>query len=260
MKTEKCKIISKKMLLENILEIEVENNFNSIKEGQFFNIKPRMDSLILRRPISVNKYTDDSITFVIRLEGEGTKSLTLYNEGEYLDLLGPLGNSFPVEYKEKNILLIGGGVGVAPLVQLGIKLSEKCSVFSKMGFEKQPYQVEEFLSFSKKLDIYIDKKDKDVEKKSDNMEVIYGEFPTLNLSEFVKKNNIEVVYTCGPEIMMKSIYEILRDEEVEVYVSLEERMGCGVGACLCCTKKVTETESVCVCKDGPVFKAEEVFK
>ncbi|WP_338535679.1 iron-sulfur cluster-binding protein [Helicovermis profundi] len=261
MKIENCEILTINLIEKDILEICVKNEFFNIKVGQFFNIKPANDSMILRRPISVNKFDEEKINFIIKLEGDGTKSFLSKKVGEFLDIMGPLGNGFSNLYKNKKILLIGGGVGNAPLVQLGIDIDKSCEIFSKLGFLENAYQIEEFSNFSKSVDVYVEKKSDKEKKYNGNVSLLYGEYPTYELKKFIEDKNIEVIYTCGPEIMMRSVYNIAKeiDGNIEFYASLEERMACGVGACLCCTKKITEETSVCVCKDGPVFKGEEVF-
>ena len=262
MKVEKCEILKTGMLGENILEIMVENKFTDVKVGQFFNIKPSDESLILRRPISINKFGDKFLNFVIRIEGKGTKLLLSKKVGDVLDILGPLGNGFKTDIKNSNVLLIGGGVGAAPLVQLGKDLDSSCKIFSKLGFQSSEYQIEDFMSFSNSVDIYLEKKAKVEKKYNDNVNTIYNEFPTLDLDKFILDNKIDAIYTCGPEIMMSEVFKISEktNKDIVFYASLEERMACGIGACLCCTKKTSEETSVCVCKEGPVFEGNEVFK
>jgi dihydroorotate dehydrogenase electron transfer subunit len=235
------------------------DEIGEIKCGQFFNFKPdTVDGMILRRPISVGWQDENSITFYIKKVGKGTAWLANRKAGDTIDVMGPLGNGFNVESaRGKNALMIGGGIGVAPLIELGKNLREAgaSELIYSIGFNDSPYGRSKIDSITGKSFIY-----------SRLSNDFLSGLPTDNLVEIVKSEKIDVIYTCGPDAMMEAIVKRISEEklDVDVQVSLEERMGCGFGVCLCCSKIVKPQNSpyehtVCVCKEGPVFSGKEVY-
>lgn len=217
--------------------------------GQFINIK--CGEKTLRRPISICQIDKkhNCIVIVFEVRGEGTQWLSQCYEHDKIDIMGPLGNGFDTE-KQGKALLIGGGIGVPPL--LSVAESMQCECDAILGFRniEATILVDEF-----------SEKCKDVMVMTDDG--TYGDkgFVTDALLQKLETNDYSVICACGPTPMLKAISDIAIKIGVECYVSLEERMGCGIGACLVCackTKNKDEEKYSHVCKDGPVFKAEEV--
>ncbi len=222
-----------------------------IKPGQFVEIKiTGSENTFLRRPISICNIDSNKneIWLLIRNAGEGTKTLIDSQIGSMFNMMIPLGNSFsfPKEKSDK-VLLVGGGVGVAPLLYFGKVLSEK------------GYNPVFLLAAKTKSDLLL------VDKFSEIAPVListddgsYGEkgIVTHN-SVFNNLDNFTNIFCCGPLPMMKGIAKIASDNGVECEVSLENLMACGIGACLCCVEDTTDG-NVCVCKEGPIFNIKKL--
>jgi dihydroorotate dehydrogenase electron transfer subunit len=211
------------------------------KPGQFVNIK--LDGLFLRRPISVNDVVGNELTIIYKVVGKGTELMSTMKDGE-LDILTGLGNGYDVRLCGENPLLIGGGVGVPPLYMLAKQLisqGKKVSVILGFNTKEEIFFEDEF----KKLgaDVYVTTVD--------------GSYGTKGFVTDVMKNldTYSYFYTCGPEPMLKAIYNT---STTEGQFSFEERMGCGFGACMGCSCK-TIYGNKRICKDGPVLKKEEIL-
>ncbi|MEH7492956.1 dihydroorotate dehydrogenase electron transfer subunit [Neobacillus sp. 3P2-tot-E-2] len=254
-KKEICKIISQKEIAKDIFQLSVEADFvNEINApGQFVHIRvaKALDPL-LRRPISISSVDklNSQFTMIYRKEGKGTTLLAEKGPGMLLDILGPLGNGFPVnEVKAgETALLVGGGIGVPPLYELSKQLTAKgVKVIHVLGFQTESavFYENEFLENG---DTYITTVDGSYGKKG-------------FVTDIIKELDFDCLYTCGPTPMLKAIEK--QYSHKKVFLSLEERMGCGVGACFACVCKTSnETEDVSykkVCSDGPVFRAGEVL-
>lgn len=251
-------ILSCDMIAPDICKLVVENPYPQVevKEGQFFSIKPSGSSnKLLRRPISVCEVNEKEMTFLIKTLGEGTQELAALTRGEKLDVMGPLGNGFEVQ-EGKKALVIGGGIGVAPLVQLlsVLKAQGQDNVKTLLGYRERPYGLELF-----------EKHTNDIVTASELYEAPHKGYVTSFLEEALATGEYEIVYSCGPEPMLASIQEICRKADVPVQLSIEERMACGIGACLVCTCKVKDEKdtegfkNVRTCKEGPVFYGNEVM-
>lgn len=254
-KKELCKIISQEEIAKDIFQLTVEAEF--VKEikapGQFVHIRvDKSFDPLLRRPISISSV--DSInsrfTMIYRKEGKGTSLLAEKGPGILLDILGPLGNGFPVnEVNEgETALLVGGGIGVPPLYELSKQLTAKgVKVIHVLGFQSESavFYENEFLENG---ETYITTVDGSYGKKG-------------FVTDIIKDLEFDCLYTCGPTPMLKAIENGYSHRKV--FLSLEERMGCGVGACFACVCKTSkELEDVTykkVCSDGPVFRAGEVL-
>ena len=251
---ELCKVISQEEIAKDIFELTVEADFvNEISApGQFVHIRidKTLDPL-LRRPISISSVNrqDSQFTMIYRKEGKGTTLLAEKNQGMLLDILGPLGNGFPVnEVNEgETALLVGGGIGVPPLYELSNELIAKgVKVIHVLGFQTQSavFYEKEFLNNG---DTYITTVDGSYGKKG-------------FVTDVINKLDYDCLYTCGPTPMLKAIEKEYSHKKV--FLSLEERMGCGIGACFACVCKTSnELDDVSykkVCSDGPVFRAGEV--
>ena len=207
--------------------------------GKFVNISVGDGAHLLRRPIAVCEHTEDTVTICYQLKGEGT-----------------LGNGFSLRGEDKRVALVGGGVGVFPMYSV-LKEYEGTGkkFFSYIGFRSKAAvcYAEGFAALSEKAEIVTD--DGSFGKKSNAVEAFLGDFENAKP---------DVVLSCGPTPMLRALKAGLAERGINIpcYVSLEERMGCGVGACLVCAcalkAKDGETRYGHVCKDGPVFNAEEV--
>jgi len=241
-------IIEKRFIAKDTVELILQNDdiCHRVKPGQFIHIL--IDGFTLRRPISIADVdlSGKTVTILFKTVGEGTQRLASYNEGEVLDVLGPLGNGFSLPSKDvKTALLIGGGIGVPPLHLLGKRLAEEgVRVISILGFQEAESVFYEN-QFQLLGDTFI---------VTDDGSYGYQGVVTDLLS---KVGLFDTYYACGPTPMLKSIQQQL--DQAEGYISLEERMGCGVGACFACVIPTADRSSYKkVCQDGPVFHAKEV--
>lgn len=246
---EKCRVISNVELCKNIYEIVIESEeiTLSAKPGQFLHIKTNMGlDPLLRRPISISRIHRDKgqLFMIYQMAGRGTKELTHFSEGDYIDVLGPLGNGFPV-FKDKKCAVIGGGMGVAPLLEILNNIDE-CDAY--IGFKCSTFKIEEFQKSCRNLCIA-----------TEDGSLGFKGFVT-DLIDDIKK--YDIVYACGPKPMLKRVKTICEDGDVLCYMSVEERMACGIGACLVCACSIEMEDGSRqykkVCADGPVFKAQEV--
>lgn len=221
-----------------------------VRPGQFFEIRVR-DGLepFLRRPISIFDSCGDEISFLVRTVGQGTRMMTEWERGKEIDLLGPLGNGFQIFDEKKNILLAGGGIGAAPLYLLAKELLSR---------EKSVT-----LLFSPKRDREILRVFQPI---TDQIQVVYSEnrteFPVI-LEKLIQSKNAELLYICGPMKMMETAVKIASEYQVASQVSLEAKMGCGLGICMGCAVPIKNGENDFVykrvCQEGPVFDGEEVI-
>ena len=210
--------------------------------GQFINIQ--IDGFYLRRPISVCDYDDKTITIIYKILGNGTDKLSTMKAGENLDILTGLGNGFNTNCDGDKPLLIGGGVGVPPLYRLCkelIKNGKKPIVVFGFASKEDAFYEDEFKNLG--VDVYVATVDGSYGTKGFVTDVI------SNLSGYT------YYYACGPMGMLKAIYV---GTQVDGQLSLEERMGCGFGACMGCSIQ-TKNGTKRVCKEGPVFKKEELL-
>lgn len=225
------------------------------KAGQFFMLRAwaANETPILSRPISVHDFdaATGALTFLYQVKGEGTQKLAALKEGDTLTVTGPCGNGFDVAAiaraaggKNGKIAVVGGGVGTAPLLQLCKELAAAgCKPELYCGFRDEPYGLEAFLPYCAAISIA-----------TDSGAVGYHGLVTgiLHPEQFA------MVLTCGPMVMMRGVYQLCAQSGTPCVASLERKMACGLGACLGCTCR-TKVGAKTVCKDGPVFKAEEVF-
>lgn len=213
--------------------------------GQFAEVRvDNSPSTFLRRPISINyvDYKANELWLLIQIVGEGTRKMCELKVGEVLNLLLPLGNSFTLpEKKDAKLLLVGGGVGIAPLLFWGSYLKERgyeCNFLLGGRSESNLLQLCEFEQFG---NVYTTTEDG-----------THGEKGFVTQHSLLKGSNFDYIYTCGPTPMMKAVALYAGSTEAICEVSLENTMACGFGTCLCC---VTDTIKghVCVCTEGPVF-------
>lgn len=219
-----------------------------VRCGQFGNISVDGTHL-LRRPIAICKAEGREVTFCYQLKGEGTQKLKTMGAGTRVNVLMPLGNGFFVEENERKVALVGGGVGVFPLISVLREYGESKEISAYIGYRNQGAVcgVEEFEKAAKFVGVTDDGS--------------YGE--KMNAvqafaADLAKGNRPDVVLACGPTPMLRALKALVEKENIPCYVSLEERMGCGIGACLVCVCDLTNGKKARVCKDGPVFNVREV--
>lgn len=227
----------------------VISDAKSILPGQFYNLYIDDKSLLLPRPISVSESTQNLTKFVYRVVGKGTEKLAQLKNGDKIKILGPLGNGFSLPDHKATSIIIGGGVGIAPLLELTKQIKGEKHVY--LGFDESPFLMDEFTKYSTNL--YC--------STMSGKDGFQG-----NVIELLKHYPIEAefVYACGPKKMLKRLVEEMGFKGAKIQVSMEERMGCGIGACLGCGIKIKKSDQrewryLRVCKDGPVFDGSEVI-
>lgn len=250
-----CEIIKKEVLNEEVFKLtfKIPETMEKIKAGQFFNLTVGAHgSPLLRRPISVSLVTKDTFELTIKVLGQGTQILFDKKEGESIDLMGPLGNGFFYEDVSSKALIVGGGIGVSPMKELTRVLKEDYKIQPPviLGFREKSFDIKDFSRFSSKIEIATESGDEG--KKG---------YVTSLIEEHLKNNEVDMVYVCGPHLMLKAVQRLCDQYKVKTQLLMEERMACGIGACLVCTCAIKEKgkiENKRVCKDGPVFYGSEV--
>lgn len=228
-----------------LLVLNSDGKLPEMLPGQF--VEVRVDgasTVFLRRAISIHfiDYLTNELSLLIQVVGEGTKRLAELKAGENLNLILPLGNSFTIpSSNDTRVLLVGGGVGVAPLLYLG-------SILQKQGFEvnfllgaRSKADLLQLCEFEKFGNVYTTTEDGS-----------HGEKGYVTQHSILGGSNFDLIYTCGPTPMMKAVAAYAANSNVECEVSLENTMACGIGACLCCVTDSTDGH-VCVCTEGPIF-------
>lgn len=211
--------------------------------GQFFMLRNPAGKALLGRPISVCDYEDGIVRVVYQTVGIGTCSLAGLKAGDELAVTGSLGNGFPMDVKGKRIALVSGGVGTAPMLytlKSLIKNGYEAAAFN--GYRSEVYLIDEF-------------------KKAGGLKVAtedgsYGEKGYV--TSLFNPEDYDFIFCCGPMPMMKAVKEIAAKAKTKLYISLENKMGCGIGACLCCTCTIIDGTNTKTCDHGPVFRGEVV--
>ena len=244
-------IEKKEWAKSTFLLLQCDEPLEEIKAGQF--VQVRVDDAqhtYLRRPISIHDvdYQNRTITLLVQRVGEGTNKMSDTEVGDTLNIIYPLGNGFTIpENNEGNVILVGGGIGIAPLYYLGKMLKEKGvePQFLLGGRSKSDLiMLEEFESVGK---VYITTNDGSL-----------GEAGFVTQHSIWKEKQFDMIYTCGPKPMMMAVTKIARENNIDCEVSLENLMACGLGACLCCVENTIEG-NVCVCKEGPVMNINKLL-
>lgn len=243
-------IAEQTMLADGIFSmwIDTKEIAANAKPGQFVSVYSKDGSRLLPRPISICAIRDNRLNLVYRVVGKGTEEFSGYGAGDTLKVIGPLGNGYNVGDMRKAIIL-GGGIGIPPMLELARQL--KCEKSIVLGYRNQ----ELFLKneFEKYGEVYIATEDGSVGTKG-------------NVLDAVRECALtgEVIYACGPKPMLKAVKSYAEENGLEAFVSLEEKMACGIGACLACVCKTMDVDehskvhNARICKDGPVFNAREV--
>ena len=234
-----------------LLKLTSQSPLPEMLPGQFAEI--RVDgspSTFLRRPISIN-YVDRSrneVWFLIQLVGDGTRRLAEATKGDIINIVLPLGNGFTMsQIPSDKLLLVGGGVGTAPMLYLGEQLAKngsKPTFLLGARTDKDLLQLDDFASYG---EVYTTTEDGS-----------YGEKGYVTQHSILNKVKFEQIYTCGPKPMMMAVAKYAKSNNINCEVSLENMMACGVGACLCCVEN-TDEGHLCVCKEGPVFNINKLL-
>lgn len=220
------------------------------KPGQFINVYPNNGAHLLPRPISICEIKDDLLRIVYRVVGEGTKEFSKMKAGDKLEIQGPLGNGYDIQapYAAKKAILFGGGIGIPPMLELAKRLN--CEKNIVLGYKDALFLHDEFNPYGT---VIIATEDGSAGVKG-------------NVLDAIKQHCIqaEVIYACGPLPMLRAIKAYAIEHHMDCFVSLEEKMACGIGACLACVCNSTQIDEHSkvnnkrVCKEGPVFDAMEV--
>lgn len=249
----KATIVSQKKIAEQIYDLWLETKLaKNAHPGQFVAVYPHHESTLLPRPISICEVSADKrrLRLVYRVAGKGTAEFASYDTGDTLEILGVLGNGFPVDKaKGKQVFLIGGGIGIPPMLELAKQLDGQKRIL--LGYRDKDLFLHEDLA--KYGDVYVATEDGSVGTKGNVIDIINTHGLTA-----------DVIMACGPMPMLRAIKKFAEEKGIEAYISLEERMACGVGACLGCVCRTTKVDShshvhnARICTDGPVFEAKEV--
>lgn len=247
---EQAVIIRKEEISSGIFDIWIRTKeiAGFAKAGQFVALYCRDGSRLLPRPISICEINreEKALRLVYRVAGSGTNEFARMDAGMQMDVMGPLGNGFLL--KNKTALVIGGGIGIPPMLEVAKQLD--CEKHIVLGFRDEIFLYENFTRYG---NVAVATED--------------GSFGTKgNVLDAIRQNGLkaDIIYACGPLPMLRALKEYAAENHMECFVSLEERMACGIGACLACvcgSKEIdshTNVKNKRICKEGPVFLAEEV--
>ena len=252
---ESLKIVSQEEIGTGIFSmwLQADRMAETARPGQFLSLYTRNGSKLLPRPISICEIDRENgrIRLVYRVTGKntGTEEFSKLHPGIQVEALGPLGNGFPLEEAEgKKVFLIGGGIGIPPMLQTAKELNaEKTAV---LGYRDELFLNDEFEKYA---DVYVATEDGSAGTKG-------------NVLNAIKEKALEadVIFACGPTPMLRALKEYAAEKNITCWISMEERMACGIGACLACVCKSKEKDAHSnvknkrICKEGPVFLAQEV--
>ena len=248
-----AKVVSQQALTDDIFSmwIQADEIAGAAVPGQFISVYTKDTGKLLPRPISLCQVDKEKgqLRIVYRVVGAGTSQFSGYQAGDDIEIMGPLGNGFPLERAAgKKVFLIGGGIGIPPMLELARQLD--CEKQAVLGYRDVLFLNDEFEKFS---DVYVATEDGSAGTKG-------------NVLDAIRENGLkaDVIFACGPTPMLRARKAYAEEHEIECWLSLEEKMACGIGACLACvcqSKEVDEHSHVHnkrICKDGPVFLAQEV--
>lgn len=245
---ESVKIIRQEQLSVDVFSLWIETKDIAVnaKPGQFVSVYSKDGSRLLPRPISICEVDGNNLRMVYRVVGKGTDEFSGYKAGDTLDVLGPLGNGYTLDTKKA--ILLGGGIGIPPMLELAKRLN--CEKSIVLGYRDVLFLNDEFEKYG---DVYIATEDGSTGTKG-------------NVLDAIKACGItgEVIYACGPKPMLRAIKTFAEENGMEAFISLEEKMACGIGACLACVCKTKDVDhhshvnNARICKEGPVFNAKEV--
>ena len=248
-----AKVVSQQALTDDIFSmwIQADEIAGAAVPGQFISVYTKDAGKLLPRPISLCQVDKEKgqLRIVYRVVGAGTSQFSGYQAGDDIEIMGPLGNGFPLERAAgKKVFLIGGGIGIPPMLELARQLD--CEKQAVLGYRDVLFLNDEFENFS---DVYVATEDGSAGTKG-------------NVLDAIRENGLkaDVIFACGPTPMLRALKAYAEENGIECWLSLEEKMACGIGACLACvcqSKEVDEHSHVHnkrICKDGPVFLAEDI--
>lgn len=243
-------VMNQERLADGVYSMWIKTNqiAKASKAGQFISIYCKDKSRMLPRPISICEIDreNNALRIVYRILGKGTEEFATYQEGDEIRILGPLGNGFPTT--NKKAMLIGGGIGIPPMLELAKTLSVEKEIL--LGYRDELFLHEELKQYG---EVFLATEDGSAGTKGNVMHAI---------KEHALKP--EVIFACGPTPMLKAIKTYAKENNIEAWLSLEEKMACGIGACLACVcqskekDEHTNVHNKRVCKEGPVFLSSEV--
>ena len=254
-KRETVTVVSQEQLTDGIFSMWIQTEAaKTARPGQFISMYTNDGSKLLPRPISICEIDAETsklrVVYRVTAEKTGTEQFSKMKEGDTLPIIGPLGNGFPLEAgKGKRAFLMGGGIGVPPILELAKRLD--CEKQIIMGYRDADTFLKE--QFEENGTVYISTEDGSVGTKG-------------NVIDAIRENGLQadIIYACGPTPMLRAIKQYAEENSIECYISLEERMACGIGACLACVCQSKEKDhhsnvnNKRICKDGPVFLSTEV--
>ncbi len=254
-KRETVTVVSQEQLADGIFSMWIQTEAaKTARPGQFISMYTNDGSKLLPRPISICEIDTETsklrVVYRVTAEKTGTEQFSKMKAGDTLPIIGPLGNGFPLEAgKGKRAFLIGGGIGVPPILELAKQLD--CEKQIIMGYRDADTFLKE--QFEENGTVYISTEDGSVGTKG-------------NVMDAIRENGLEadIIYACGPTPMLRAIKQYAEEQGIECYISLEESMACGIGACLACVCQSKEKDhhsnvnNKRICKDGPVFLSTEV--
>ena len=248
-----CTVISQECIAKDIYSMWISTKAiaREAKPGQFVSVYTKDASRLLPRPISLCEIDreKDALRIVYRIAGDGTREFSRLRAGDTIDILGPLGNGFPLEEaKGKRVMLMGGAIGIPPMLETAKAIQGEKIIVS--GYRDELFLTEELNAAGQ---LYLATEDGSAGTKG-------------NVLDAVKANRLEadLIFACGPTPMLRAIKAYALDKGIPCWVSMEEKMACGIGACLACVCKSTEVDGHSqvhnkrICKDGPVFLSTEV--
>ena len=249
-------VVSQEQIASDVYSmwIQTEQIAEEAKPGQFISLYCADKSRLLPRPISLCEIDRESgrLRIVYRVVGKGTDEFSRLRAGDTVEILGPLGNGFPLEEaRGKRVLLMGGGIGIPPMLETAKQLDAEKMIVS--GYRDELFLTEDFAEAG---ELYLA-----VEHPGEGVICTEG-----NVLDAVRENELEaeVIFACGPTPMLRAIKSYALEKEIPCWISMEEKMACGIGACLACVCQSKEIDGHShvhnkrICKDGPVFLSTEV--
>ena len=233
------------------LWLQAEEIAGEARPGQFVSLYCRDGSRLLPRPISLCEIdkAQGRLRLVYRIAGKGTEEFSRLRQGDTIEVMGPLGNGFPLEEaRGRKVLLMGGGIGIPPMLETARSISGEKQII--LGYRDERFLEEEF---RKEGTVYVATEDGSAGTRGNVLDAVREE-----------KLTADVIFACGPTPMLRAVKQYAAENDIACWISLEERMACGIGACLACVCQSKEVDGHSnvhnkrICKDGPVFKASEV--
>lgn len=253
-KKERAAVYSQTRLADGIYDMQIDTSLAKMaRPGQFISVYTQDKSALLPRPISICEADRENgrLRIVYRVAGKGTAEFAAYEKGDRIDVLGTLGNGFPLDKAAgKRVLLMGGGIGIPPMLELAKRLECAASRDAVLGYRNNELFLADDLKKYAKVHIATE----------DGSAGIKG-----NVINAAEEDSLaaDIIFACGPMPMLRAVKAYAKERGIPAYISLEERMACGVGACLGCVVKTREKDphsrvnNSRICTDGPVYLAEE---